>query len=197
MMKHADVLVIAEWLKEYLLPHCKRIEIVGSVRRGKADVHDMELLAVPLDVHPPIEFGRKNIDKTFLDQYLRYLVDDATLRLVKGGDKYKQFVFLRWEEFAIDAPLSDFHFDLFIVTPPAEWGVQSVIRTGPSDFSHWMVTKRLLGGALPDTLYVKDGAVWDGKDGSKYNTPEEEDFFQLCGMEWIEPGGRVARWKNG
>lgn len=71
-----------------------------------------------------------------------------------------------------------------------------VIRTGPADFSQWMVTKKSLGGALPDHYFVKDGAVWDGRDGSKFNLPEEKDFFRLCEMKWIEPGQRVARWKR-
>jgi DNA polymerase/3'-5' exonuclease PolX len=108
-----------------------------------------------------------------------------------SGDKYKK-IWLKKENIQID---------LFLVTPPAEWGVQSVIRTGPSDFSHWMVTRKSRGGALPDNYIVADGAVGirtrsdkgDGRQGI-ISTPEEIDFFSLCGMDWIEPSQRVARW---
>jgi len=41
---------------------------------------------------------------------------------------------------------------------------------------------------------VKEGAVWDGETEKTLATPEEVDYFNLCGMEWIEPKDRVARW---
>ena len=91
--------------------------------------------------------------------------------------------------------------DLFVVTPPAQWGVQMVIRTGPNkpenNFSQWMVTQRAKGGALPDGYYVKDGAVYNAREGMQaVSTPEEKDFFMLCGLEWMEPGERVAKWRT-
>jgi hypothetical protein len=64
-----------------------------------------------------------------------------------------------------------------------------------------MVTRKSKGGALPNEYIVADGAVGnrvradkgDGRQGV-LPMPEEIDFFKLCGLEWVEPSQRVARW---
>lgn len=38
---------IAEALIEELRPYCERISIAGSIRRGKQEVKDIEIVAVP------------------------------------------------------------------------------------------------------------------------------------------------------
>lgn len=195
-MKHDDALYVAKWLKDEMKPACGRIEIAGGVRRGKADVHDIEIIAIPLFTTIRDLFGEVVSNENQLDPILLELEELTALKRGKGGQKFKQFEIGRWEEFAIQRPDQPFKLDLFLVTPPASWGVQFVIRTGPADFSQWMVTKKMHGGALPDHCYVKDGAVWDGRDGSRIETPEEIDFFGLCDLDWIEPGQRAARWKR-
>lgn len=195
-MKYADVLQIAESLVEKFRPACKRIEIKGSVSRMKSEPNDIEILAIPDLAAPPIgkiEFGKPvpKRYKTRIDAIVGEM-DDAGICYIKAnGEKYKKFWMIK-ERIQVD---------LFLVTPPAEWGVLSVIRTGPSDFSHWMVTRKSRGGALPDEYIVEDGAVGNRVRGDKGDgrqgvipMPEEIDFFKLCGMEWIEPSQRVARW---
>jgi DNA polymerase/3'-5' exonuclease PolX len=203
-MRHAQAIIVAEWLMENLRPGCERIEIAGSLRRGRPEVHDIEIVAKPYSKAPIPVFGNKFIDKTMLDRHLRYLEEDCVLKKVKGGDKYKQYTIGRWEEFGLEAPVNPFNLDLFVVTPPAQWGVQMVIRTGPNkpenNFSQWMVTQRLKGGALPGDYYVKDGAVWEfdaiDRNDRLVKMPEEKDFFTLCGLEWMEPDERVAKWRK-
>lgn len=189
-MKYADALRIAEYYVEWFRPACKRIEIKGSICRGKAEPKDIEILAVPdVTVLPRarVEFGKPipKVYKTRLDEMIAEMVDKDICFLKANGDKLKKIWLLK----------ELIQIDLFLVTPPAEWGVLSVIRTGPSDFSHWMVTRKSIGGALPDSVQVKDGAVWLGY--SKYDMPEEVNFFKLCGMEYVEPSQRAARWGKG
>ncbi len=197
-MLYKNALRIAEQWVEYFRPACTRIEIKGSVLRRKAEPKDIEILAIP-DLTPPpssrIEFGKPipKQYKTNLDVLLAAMIEKNIIYLRAGGEKYKK-IYLLTEYIQID---------LFLVTAPAQWGVQSVIRTGPSDFSHWMVTRKSRGGALPDEYIVADGAVGervrgDGGDGRKgvIPMPEEIDFFTLCGLEWIEPIHREARWKK-
>jgi len=38
---------IAQIVKSELSPHCERIEIAGSIRRGKPEVKDIEIVAIP------------------------------------------------------------------------------------------------------------------------------------------------------
>ncbi len=175
-MKHADAFLIANDLLLRLRPLCERVEIGGSIRRGKADVKDIEIVAVP-------NFQTDMFGGTLLNHSLDIFPWEHEGAVEKNGHKYKKV--------ALNAGIN---LDVFIVTPPAQWGVQMVIRTGPSDFSHWIVTKKSLGGALPDAYFVKDGSIWDGRDGSKFNTPEEKDFFRLCGLKWMEPALREAKW---
>jgi len=175
-MNHTDAFRIAKNILETLRPICERIEIAGSIRRQKAEVKDIEIVAVPM--FQTDMFGGNLLDHS-LDAFDWKQMGELTL----NGHKQKKILLG-----------SDIALDLFIVTPPAQWGVQYVIRTGPKDFSTWMVTKKINGGALPDSYFVKDGAVWDGSDGSKFNLPEEKDFFRLCGLNWTEPALREARW---
>ena len=195
-MFYENALEIAKHYVDLFRPGCIRIEIKGSISRLKAEPKDIEILAIP-DLTPPlsskIDFG-KPIPiqyKTQLDKLVGEMCEAGVCSLRASGEKYKKIWLLR----------ELIQIDLFLVTPPAEWGVQSVIRTGPSDFSHWMVTRKSRGGALPDEYIVEGGAVGQRVRGDKGDgrqgvipMPEEIDFFKLCGMEWIEPSQRMARW---
>ena len=196
MMRHGSALQVAVSLMAHLRPACTRIEIAGSIRRGKAEVKDIELVAVP-DLMPVPrerpEFGKPipPVYKTQLEKMLMEMRDDGAVQFTKWGERYKQ-LYLKYAGIAVD---------LFLVLPPAQWGVQMVIRTGPAEFGHWLVTRRCKGGGLPDHLIVQDGVVGERVMGAKgferqgqISTPEEIDFLNLCGLGWIEPKDRVARW---
>ncbi len=191
-MLHKDALFVAEWLVDELQESCERIEIAGSIRRGKPDVKDIEIVAIPILKPPRPEFG-KPIDKTALARKLRWLEYDGMLKHIKGGDKFKQFEIRRLVDFGISEPLNPFKLDLFLVTPPAQWGVQMVIRTGPAEFSQWMVTQKSKGGALPNIAKVRGGAVHARKN-QVIPMDEEQDFFAYCSLAWIDPEKRTARW---
>jgi DNA polymerase/3'-5' exonuclease PolX len=196
MMRHSSALRLAESLVRQLRPVCKRIEVKGSICRLKPEVKDIEILAIP-DLtpvpRPRPEFGKPipKVYKTALDKLLAEMERDELIIFKKGGDRYKQL----WLK---DAAIA---VDLFLVLPPAQWGVQAVIRTGPAEFSHWMVTRKSKGGALPDQFIVEDGVVGDRVFSLKGETrrgeipmPEEIDFLSFCDLDWIEPKDRVARW---
>jgi DNA polymerase/3'-5' exonuclease PolX len=180
-MEHSLALPIAQRLVKLIEPYCERAEIAGSVRRGKPDVHDIEIVCRP-------KF-------TFVTNLLGELVEycpfynwlfshpDMIGKLIKGGAKYRQY-----------ALPEGINLDMFIVTPPAEWGVIMTIRTGPEDFSKWIVTRRREGGGLPSYMQVKDGVLFNTQTGKIESTPEEIDFLNKIGLGWIEPGKRRPRW---
>lgn len=207
-MKHDVALKVAESLVEHLRSACTRIEIAGSVRRGKAEVKDIEIVCVPdLSVAPrraPLEFG-KPIPPSYKTELDRLIAGMEDVSLELKGPRMKK-LFLRY---------AGIKCDLFINLPPAEWGVQLVIRTGPADFSHWLVTQRKFGGALPNGYFVKHQVVWDASQVRKSEMPEDPDkalkllaegnhvpmaeeaeFLGFCGLGWIEPRERAARWKR-
>jgi DNA polymerase/3'-5' exonuclease PolX len=197
-MRRDSALLIAQGLVEYLRPACTRIEIAGSIRRLKADVKDIEILAIP-DLTPlPMpraEFGKPvpKVHKTQIDALLHAMELAGDISLDKNGDRYKKFLF---------KPASIF-VDLFLVLPPAQWGVQFVIRTGPAEFGHWLVTRKAKGGGLPNEYIVQDGVVGQRVRGEKgderqgeISMPEEIDFLNFLELGWIEPRDRVARWNR-
>jgi hypothetical protein len=101
-----------------------------------------------------------------------------------------------------------FVLDLWITVPPAQYGVNLAIRTGPGhptdNFSKWMVTQRSKGGALPDGYRFKHVAVWradqlDVKDKpfegeSPLPMPTEEVFLDFLGLPDPQPSERHADW---
>ena len=167
-----------QWV-EILRPYCERIEIAGSVRRCKPEVKDIEIVAAPRLEENLHLWGTKTIN----------LLLDALDRGVLGGQKIKGGE--RYQQFLMPAGIN---LDLFMVLPPAQWGILFAIRTGPADFSHWIVTTRRYGGALPSYCKVEDGQLLSG--GQAIPMPEEIDFLNFLGLGWIEPCKREARWRR-
>lgn len=173
-MKLQDALGVAQDYLELFKPFCERIEIAGSIRRKKAEVKDIELVAVPKlieikDLFGNVQESRNEMEAVFAD------LKAAGRKFVKDGKRYKQ----------IFSPDDFIKIDLFMVLPPAEWGVTYVLRTGPADFSKKLVTQRSKGGLLPDGYWVADGHV-TSKAGV-VPMSEETDYFKLLGIDFISP----------
>jgi DNA polymerase/3'-5' exonuclease PolX len=180
---------IAEEARVGLAPACVRLEIAGSIRRGRADVGDVELVAVPrLTAAQPDLFGQAAGATDELHALATALLAVGVLahRLDKHGrpafgEQLKRVVF-RGQ--AGELPL-----DLFAVTTPAQWGVIFTIRTGPGAFSTRLVTPRRYGGGMPEGYRVRAGALWDG--ARLVETPEEGDLFAALGLPWLPPEQRT------
>ncbi len=140
-----------------LAPFCERIETVGSVRRGRSDVGDIEILLIP----------RPGFDGHFQ----QLLLDGVFARNDANGLRLKRVFY------------AGVSLDLFICRPPAQYGWLQVLRTGSAEFSHWLVTQSRYGGARPSG-YVCQNAGWY-RDGRVIEMPDEEDVFALifnCGV---------------
>lgn len=167
---------MADRLVNKLAPACERIEIAGSLRRRKAMVGDIEILLIPV-AYTDL-FGNPLPGATQVDS----LLATWPIKLVKNGQKYKQFIMEGNSG-------TEYTVDLFIQPDPATWGVNYMIRTGSSDFSHKMVTQKSLGGLMPDEYSVKDARVWC--NGTPLATPEESNIFEIWGMNFIKPEERI------
>jgi DNA polymerase/3'-5' exonuclease PolX len=153
-----------------LLPLCERVELAGSIRRRAPFVGDIEIVAIPKQVTDM--FGA--VLPLSSDHALNR-PDWSLYGSVKvDGSKQKKILLLQ-----------GIQLDLFIVTPPAQWGVQFLLRTGPADYSHKMVTARKYGGCMPSHLRVQGGAVWS--NNHVIPTPEESDVYTLFGLGYVPP----------
>ncbi len=141
----------------HIQPFCSRVEIAGSVRRGKRDVKDIEICAIPQDL-----FG------------LKIIMDAQEYIKGKFPSKYSKIIF-------------DYQkIDIFWANKD-NWGNIFLIRTGPWQFNKWImgIKTRQVG------LKQRDGYLWRGEE--KLNCPEERDFFNRLGMDYIEPNRRYPR----
>lgn len=170
---------LARRMVDLLTPECIRIEIAGSIRREKPEVGDIEIVLIPKPLHDL--FGEPLYGAERIEAALRA----DGYELLKNGDHFKQ----------ARVPGGQVNFDIFLTTAE-QWGVIYTIRTGSADFSHWLVTPRQQGGALPSSLRVADGRIWSGK--TALETPEEADVFRAAGLNWIPPmDRREGEWKRG
>jgi DNA polymerase/3'-5' exonuclease PolX len=172
-MKLLQVLKIAEETRSQLLPSCFRVEIAGSVRRRSPEPGDIELVAIP-----------KPYDVGIFESGIATVVNQW--QIVKGElpCKYTQRILPE-----------GIKLDLFFATPE-NWGLIYAIRTGSSLFS-----KRLAEHWCARGYHSHEGHLYytgkpvldcDGVRGAKrIDTPEEEDIFRICGMEWVRPEFRV------
>lgn len=180
---------LAERIVGELRPGCRRIEIAGSVRRGKALVGDLEIVAIP-------EYSADllgEVGESALEPLLAELL--AAGRLIRGrvsGPRFKNF--------GIPA-VPGLGLDLFLVRPET-WGVHFAIRTGDASFSKALVTPREAGGLMPNGWKVEYGRVWraeaaerplgEGEPCRALETPEERDLFGAYRLPWVEPADRTA-----
>lgn len=160
-------LALANRIIHLIQPYCDRVEIAGSLRRGKPDVGDIEIVAIP-----KLTKGLFGDEKVRESKSIEIVLRNAGYRLVKNGNRFKQI------------ELDECKCDLFFTTPD-RWGLIFAIRTGPAEFSHKLVTQRRYGGHLPSDLFVTDGLIWRG--GEVIPTPEEVDVFRVLGMNYVSP----------
>ena len=173
----------AEDLCSSMAPVCDRVAVVGSVRRGKTDVGDIELLMIP-KFEPAAQtlFGGSEEQISSQLVCVEKLIADGVLqhRLDKNGHKCCG----TWMQRVVyqGVPV-----DFFCCTAE-QWGLSMVIRTGPADFSQKMATERSRRGFLPDGFCIRGFRVVD--HFHRLETPEEIDVFNAIGMRWIEPRDR-------
>jgi DNA polymerase/3'-5' exonuclease PolX len=181
----------ADSLLDTLRPCCAQAEIAGSVRRGKAQPHDVELVLAPAFAPNPYrgDFFQDAPDRLdLLEERLRAMRQRGVLlrRLNKQGHpawgpRYVRALY-QWERASVPV-------DIFIVRPPAQWGLIYFIRTGSAEYvadalRHW---KTITGGG-----YSKDGALHDAR-GTFVPTPTEADVFKALGWKWTEPEERSQK----
>lgn len=181
-MKLSQAKALAEALVVELAPYCKCIEIAGSIRRGKEEVKDIEIVAIPkINVLYDL-FSNPYDAVSAVDGILAEWQDERRIDVGKDGPRQKR-LWLISEAIAVD---------LFLVRPPAQWGVIFALRTGPAEFSKWLATRQPWG-ALPPGVKMERGALW--RNGAIVETPTEKSFFEALGLPWVKPSKRRPKRK--
>ena len=195
-----DALRAAQRLCELLRPVCARVEIAGSLRRGKPFVSDVEVCALPAQDGGGDLFGGEVAGPYVFGEPFRALLKrlqatgDLTLdpANIKDGPRYKRFLLP-------DTRCPDFPrgvgADLFLADPD-NWGNTLAIRTGSAAFSEFLMGRakrrwrRQGGGYL---WQLNPGSPMDGpipKNAVRVPCPEEEAYFRAVGVRWLPPHER-------
>ena len=182
-LEHAHL--IAESLKSELAPFCKRIEIGGSIRRKKPEPKDIELVAIPkfaeVGTGQATLFGGEIMVTENL--LFGYLTSKSEYSIERIGGKYCQFC--KWYE--SEDEVGHIKIDLFTATKQT-WGYIFLIRTGPWEFSRWVVMELERRGFTPE-----GGAIWAMTNRSileQCDTLTEERVFRMLGIDYIDPSLR-------
>lgn len=171
-------------LLELLAPYCDRLEVAGSIRREKCDqIGDIELVAIPkIGPDPDALLPEIAAPVSLLDAFLD--------RLPRGGalvrDEHRP---PHWGPRSKRMRFCGVPVDLFIVLPPAQWGVILAIRTGPESFARALVTPLSQGGFLPAGMRIESGQLIRSGVGV-IETPEEQDLFDAIALRYWHPTER-------
>lgn len=172
--------LIANELVTQLQTATYRIEVAGSIRRGKPDVGDIELVAVPIkEVEPDGMFDSTEVNR--LTERIEQLIYSGRLAShptdPKRGERYSKLI----------EPASGLQVDLFSATAET-FGIIYLIRTGPADYSHRFVTD-----LRRRALHVKNGELHRGSLGcgsspcEVVDTPSELEVFDAAGWPFVKP----------
>ncbi len=159
---------IAERVKAQLAPHCDRIEIAGSIRRRKADVGDIEIVAIP----KPYDVG---------------LFASGIAPIVEQWPRVRGVLPCKYTQRMLPDGIA---LDLFFATAE-NWGLIYAIRTGSADYSH-----RVLAHGWSVRGFKSVDGVLHNSAGRPVATPEEEDLFRIAGVAWVPPEKRTIGSPN-
>ena len=165
---------IAKKLIKMYAPACEHIAIAGSVRRGEyvptKEVKDIEIVCVPLPTLKKWKDKRGTsrnygiLKRNRMDDKLEHYEDLNRLKFLKNGPRMKQVMLTKRDgEELIKA-------DIFLVLPPAEWGVIYTLRTGPTSFNKWLVSVK-----KPEGFKFLQGAIHREISTVKEHYTEEEN----------------------
>jgi DNA polymerase/3'-5' exonuclease PolX len=186
----SEAKTLALELVDLLRDACVRIEIAGSIRRGRAEVGDLDIVAIP-HLHTRLAedlFGQVVVDgppQSALHDRCQALVADGTLGVPLNdhghpktwGPQLKRAI---WRDLPVD----------ILSTTWEQWGVALLLKTGPWEFSKRLVTSRTEGGACPRELVFRESRVRRRDTSDPLETPDEESVFAALGLEYVPPERR-------
>src|SRR6266704_6780381 len=160
----AEARRIAYDLADRLRPTCEQIEIAGSIRREKADIGDVEIVAIPkireqyaasADMFgAPAAETMNLLDEMCAGLLLRGIFQKRLNKLGRGAWGTD----LKWGVY------QGFNIDLYSATAET-WACTLAIRTGSAEFSHRLVTPRSQGGLCPSSLKFEGWRLRHRKSG--------------------------------
>lgn len=187
-------MTLAERIQRELQPFCSRIEIAGSIRRGCAEVGDIDFVILPGMPGSQGQISGVEYIKERCKQKCRVITDGkqnfiCAMRLPAG------------QEFQIDIFFAHNGVDDLITPQPTNFGSLLLCRTGSKEHNIWLASKaKAMDMHWNPYQGLIAGGAWelDGQ-GSKYvggkliASETEEEIYEALGLKWISPALREVR----
>ncbi len=154
----------------------ERWEIAGSVRRGKADIGDIEHVVVPVNV---AAFWSHVDALTYVPGDMLSEPDAPFRRHVYPNDGE------RWGDKVRGVSFRDFAHEIFLADK-LNFGSVLALKTGPADYSKMLVTEMLARGRFRQ----QGGYVRYTNGKGIRGMPTEEEFFAACGVAFVPAAER-------
>jgi DNA polymerase/3'-5' exonuclease PolX len=169
---------IAEKFVNDIKDVCEQIEIVGSLRRQKYAVNDIDIIVIPKFIQEDDEtlFGEP-VQTNLLDRRLSQFCFRGTLSLEANGSKIKRFIkSVDGEEVPID----------IYIASKETWWTLLLIRTGSKNHNI-MLAKR----AIEMHMHLKaDGSGLLSPGGTIIPIESEEQIFKHLNLSFRIPEDR-------
>jgi DNA polymerase/3'-5' exonuclease PolX len=190
-MKLKDAIAVAEKMRDILAPFCVRYETLGSICRRKLEPGDIDIVCIPdLTTKPRLEFGRPP-EPNWLRWNLSDLCARGLLTFTSGAEKLRKYTLCTsaWLPGAVTETVK---IQIEICTPD-DFAYWQMVRTGPKEFSKWMVTAQKYRGALPDGWKFEGARLLH--DGVVVPCADERDIFSALRMDYPMPETRNEYWR--
>ena len=178
-MKLEEARVLADRACRILACFCDRVEVAGSIRRGKVEVGDIDIVAVPKAMILP-GAGLFGAARVTADQAWNELIPLAFKKacfLVEASGKELLRCFF----------LNGCQVDIYRARPET-WGVILLVRTGSKEHNVKLCTIAQSKGmklSASQGLLDKSGIV---------ACRTEEGIFSALGLNFVEPKDREVRF---
>ena len=164
----ATATTIARDLVESMQPHCERIMIAGSIRRGAETIGDIEICALPRWRTGTDLFGEDYPLENTLYAWAVAQEKECKITWTKGLDPRGRY----WQ----GVLPTGVKLDLFLPVPEG-WAAQTLIRTGSAEF-----TERVVGFAKYQGRSRFDAGVLKTLGGEVVKVNDEREVFELLGL---------------
>ena len=164
-MKLEEAGVLADKVIHCIEDLCERIQVVGSIRRKRPEVHDVDIVLIPKPQPPFFAFT--------WDAVATKLQKQLNMKLIRKG---RELMSLGFQD--VDLPV-----DIYKARPET-WGTLLLIRTGSVDHNVMMCSRAQKMGMM---LSASDGVI---KDGKVIASRTEEEIFKALEMDFVPPEKR-------
>lgn len=190
-MKYPIAKKYADQIVEWLRPFCERIEIAGSVRRGKAECNDVDVVVIPRVAQARDLFGTETSRRNLLAEELRNYVTENQAR---GAS------WLRSRDGVTTASSTNFYLQLpkcelnVFCAEEANFGAVWLTYTGSREANLWMIERAKTVGLV---WSAKKGVGKELPDGMGWVGKTEQEIYRALKMPYVEPPdreiGKLAR----